>query len=85
MYIIRLSRIFKRLCAKTIGPSETIELLEDTTITWCMLENKFLSAFFDVMTHLFVHLVEELDICGPVHAHWKHPMERHLKTLKVYV
>ena len=45
-----------------------IELREDTAITLCMLEKEFPPAFFDVMTHLLVHLVEELDICGPVHA-----------------
>jgi hypothetical protein len=83
--IIRLSRIFKRLCAKTINPSEMTDLREDTAITLCMIEKEFPPAFFNVMTHLLVHLVEELDICGPVHVRWMYPMERYLKTLKGYV
>jgi hypothetical protein len=83
--IIRLSRIFKRICAKTINPLEMSDLREDTAITLCMLEKEFPPAFFDVMTHLLVHLIEELDICGPIHVRWMYPMERYLKTLKGYV
>ncbi len=45
----------------------------------------FPPAFFDVMTHLLVHLVDEVDICGPVHARWMYPMERYLKLLKNHV
>ncbi len=37
------------------------------------------------MTHLLVHLVEELEICGLVHMHWMYPMEFYTKTLKGYV
>ena len=83
--IIRLSRVFKRLCAKTINPLEMNDLRKDTAIILCMVEKKILQAFFDVMTHLLVHLVEELDICGPVHVRCMYPMERYLKTLKGYV
>ena len=43
--IIRLSRIFKRLCAKTINPLNMSELQEDTTITLCMLEKKIPPAY----------------------------------------
>jgi hypothetical protein len=61
------------------------DLREDTAITLCMLEKEFPQAFFDVMTHFLVHLIEELDICGPIHVRWMYPMERYLKTLKGYV
>jgi hypothetical protein len=37
------------------------------------------------MTHLLIHLVDELEICGPVGARWCYPMERHLNVLKRYV
>jgi hypothetical protein len=37
------------------------------------------------MTHLMIHLVEELFICGLVHCRWMCPMERYMKTLKDYV
>ena len=44
-----------------------------------------LPAFFDVMSHLPICLVQQLEICGPVHTRWMYPMERYLKTLKGYV
>ena len=83
--IIRLSRIFKRICATTINPLEMSNLREDTTITLCMFEKEFPPAFFDVMMHLLKHLVEELDICGPISVRWMYSIERYLKTLKGYV
>jgi hypothetical protein len=46
---------------------------------------KFPSAFFDVMTYHLVHLVEKLDIYGPVYARWMYSMERYLQKLKSYV
>lgn len=61
-----------------------IELQEDMAITLCMLKTN-LAIFYDVMTHLFVHLVQQLDICRSVHARWMYPLERHLKILKSYV
>jgi hypothetical protein len=61
------------------------DLFNETAVTMCMLERVFPPAFFDVMTHLPIHLVQQLDICGPVHTWWMYPMERYLKTLKGYV
>jgi hypothetical protein len=40
-----------------------------------MIEWELLGAFFDVMTHLVLHVVEELDICKPVHNRWMYPVE----------
>ncbi len=37
------------------------------------------------MTHLLIHLVEELELCGLVQIRWMYSIERHLKTLKGYV
>jgi hypothetical protein len=37
------------------------------------------------MTHLFVHLVEELELCIPMHAQWLYLVEHYLKKLKGYV
>jgi hypothetical protein len=49
------------------------------------LEKVLPLACFDVMTHLVVHLVEELDICGLVQTRWMYPMERYMKALKGFV
>jgi hypothetical protein len=46
---------------------------------------EFLPSFFDIMTHLSYHLVQELDLCGPVALRWMYPIERYIKTLKNYV
>jgi hypothetical protein len=40
--IIRICRIFTRLCAKSIDPSTILELMEETTVTMCMLEKSLL-------------------------------------------
>jgi hypothetical protein len=41
--------------------------------------------FFDIMMHLLYHLVDELDVCGPVATRWMYPIERYMKTLKLYM
>ena len=83
--ITRISRVFQRLCAKSVDPSTMETLMEETTVTMCMMEKVFPPSFFDVMTHLPIHLLEQLAICGPVHTRWMYPVERYLKTLKGYV
>ena len=83
--IIRISRIFQRLCAKSVDPSTMEDLMEETAVTMCMMEKVFPPSFFDVMSHLPIHLVQQLAICGPVHTRWMYPVERYLKTLKGYV
>jgi len=60
------------------------QMLADSTETMCMMEME-MPPFFDIMSHLPNHLVEELFICGPVHTRWMYPYERYFKTLKGYV
>ena len=83
--IIRISRVFARICAKSLDPSTMTDLMEETATTMCMLEKVFPPSFFDVMSHLPIHLVQQLIVCGPVHTRWMYPVERYLKTLKGYV
>ncbi len=66
MTIIHLSRVLKKLCAKIVDPTTMVELKNDVAITLVLLEKEF-PPFFDTMTHLLVHSVEELEICGQVH------------------
>jgi hypothetical protein len=42
--------------------------MDETAETMFTLEKVFPLASFDVMTHLVIHLVEELDLCGPNHT-----------------
>ena len=61
------------------------DLFNETAVTMCMLERVLPPSFFDVMSHLPIHLVQQLDICGLVHTRWMNPMKRSLKTLKEYM
>jgi hypothetical protein len=41
-----------------------------------LLEMEFPPSFFDIMMHPPYHLVEELNLCGPVSTRWMYPIER---------
>ncbi|CAM8886630.1 unnamed protein product [Rhodiola kirilowii] len=81
----RLCVIFSSLCAKVIDTSELDGLQEQIVVTLCQLEMLFPPSFFDIMVHLTVHLVRELQILGPNHMRWMYPFERYIKVLKSYV
>ena len=83
--ITRLGILFQRICTKVVKPTEMPDLRTFAAETFCLLELCFLLGFFDVMTHLVVHLVEELEICGPVHSRWCYSVERYMAVLARYV
>jgi len=45
----------------------------------------FLPSFFNIMTHLLVHLIKEISILGPTFLHNMIPFERFMGVLKKYV
>jgi hypothetical protein len=59
--------------------------MADAAEALCLLEKKIPPTFMDVMSHLKIHLVEELYVCRPVHCCWMYPVEQYMKTLKDYV
>ena len=83
--VMKVSRVFRRLCAGEIKIEDRDSDLTDATEALCLLEKAFPSTFMDVMSHLLIHLVKELYICGPVHSRWMYPIERYMKSLKGYV
>ena len=83
--IIRLCLFFNSLCSKVVEPNSLDQLQKELTITLYNLEQSFLPAFFDIMVHLTVHLVEEVRLCGPVYLRWMYPFEREMKPIKGYV
>ena len=83
--LIRLGKSFSRICAKVVDKSEIAALRLYVVETMCILEVCFPPAFFDVMEHSLVHLVDELEVCGPVGGRWMYPCERYLGTLKSFV
>lgn len=82
--IMRASRVFQRICCKVWDPSQAESLREDVAITMCLMEITFPLTFFDVMSHLPMHLVNEL-LLGPVQVGWMYPVERTMMTLKSHV
>jgi hypothetical protein len=85
MAIMRMCKIFRRLCTKVYNPADFESLQLDVAESMALLEMEFPPSFFDIMTHLPYYLVEELDLCGPVSTRWMYPIERYMKTLKGYV
>lgn len=83
--VVRVSRMFKKICSKTVDCDERESLFLECAETLCLLEKEMPPSFFDIMVHLCIHLVEELFLCGPVHVRWMYPFERYYKTLKGYV
>jgi hypothetical protein len=83
--IIRLSRIFRRLCDKVIQQGTKEQLLSDVAEVMVCMEKNFPPNFFDIIVHLMVHFAEELYICGPVHSRWMYPFEQYYKGLKAFV
>jgi hypothetical protein len=74
--IIRLGRCFSRICAKVVDQNEIDNLRLYVAETMCMLERWFPPSFFDISMHLLVHLVDELEVIGPVATRWCYPIER---------
>lgn len=83
--IVRLGDVFTRICTKVWDPEELPKLRTDVATLLCDLERYFPPAFFDVMTHLLIHVVDELDQFGPVSCRWMYPLERYMKLLKDHV
>lgn len=83
--IIRVSDVFRRICVKVWDPAGLDKLKRDVAVLLCDFEIYFPPAFFDVMTHLLIHVVEDLELFGPVSNRWCYPLERYMKLLKGHV
>lgn len=83
--LIRLGKSLSRICARIVDKAELEALRLYVVETMCVLEVCFPPAFFDIMQHTLVHLVDELEVCGPVGGRWMYPCERYLGTLKSFV
>ncbi len=59
MSIMRLCCVFKKLCAEIVDPAQSGKLKKEMEICLVLLEKEFSPSFFDIMTHLLVHLVEK--------------------------
>ena len=68
-----------------MGSRQEESMCEDVAVTMSLMEMTFPPTFFDIMSHLPMHLVEELFILGPVHVRWTYPTERTMGALKNHV
>jgi hypothetical protein len=59
MSIMRLCCVFKKLCAKIVDLAQFRKLKKEMEICLVLLEKEFPPSFFDIMTHLLVHLMEK--------------------------
>jgi len=53
--------------------------------TICQLEMCFLPSYFDIMPHLMMHMVDQIQDLGPMHLHQMWTYERFMSTLNIYV
>jgi hypothetical protein len=51
----------------------------------CEMQKYLPSEFFNAQEDYFIHQVEKIEICGPVHTRSMWMVERYLKSLKSFV
>ena len=82
---MKLCAFLNAISQKVIDPAILPRLQSDVVQCLVSFELVFPPSFFDVMTHLLVHLVEEIQVLGPVFLHNMFPFERFMTVLKKYV
>jgi hypothetical protein len=83
--IVKLCAFLNAISQKVINPDILPRLQKDVAQCLVSFELVFPPSFFNIMTHLLVHLVEEIAILGPVFLHNMFPFERFMGVLKKYV
>jgi hypothetical protein len=83
--IVKLCAFLNAISQKVINLDILPRLQKDVAQCLVSFELVFPPSFFNIMTHLLVHLVEEIAILGPVFLHNMFPFERFMGVLKKYV
>jgi hypothetical protein len=73
--VIKLCAFLNAISQKAIDPMSLLKLQEDVVQSIVSLEMIFAPSFFNIMTHLLVHLVKEICILGPIFLHNMFPFE----------
>jgi hypothetical protein len=58
---------------------------EDATVLLCGIEYHLPPNIWDIQFHLIQHLVDEVELCGPVSCRWMYIVERYMEELKSFV
>ena len=85
MAITRLCYFFNRISQKVIDRDELASLQEFAVETISQFEMCFPPSFFDIMVHLVVHLVPQIEALGPMYLHEMWTYERFMSILNGYV
>jgi hypothetical protein len=80
--IIKLCAFLNVITQKAIDTTSLLKLQEDVVQSIVSLEMIFPPSFFNIMTHLLVHLVKEIGILRSVFLHNMFPFERFFAVLK---
>ena len=83
--IVKVCAFLNAISQKVTDQESLSGLQIDVVQCLVSFELLFPPSFFNIMTHLLVHLVEEIRILGPVFLHNMFPFERFMGVLKKYV
>ena len=81
---VKLCAFLNAISQKAIDPTNLAKLHNDVVQCLVSFELMFPPSFFNIMTHLLVHLFKEISILCPVFLHM-FPFERFTGVLKKYV
>jgi hypothetical protein len=85
LVLIKLCAFLNAISQKAIDPRNLVKLQNDVMQCLISFELAFPPSFFDIMSHLLVHIVKEIAILGPVFLHNMWPFERFMSVLQKYV
>lgn len=74
--ITRMCAFFNKISQRVIDREDMLDIEKEVIDTLCLFERFFPPSFFDIMTHLVIHLGREVRLCGPVQFRWMYPFER---------
>jgi hypothetical protein len=83
--IIKLCSFFNAISQKVVDPMKLTKLQDDLILMMCNLKTIFPPSFFNLMSHLLVHIVHEMKYLGPVFLHQMYQFERFMTILRKYV
>jgi hypothetical protein len=82
---MKLCSFFNTISQKVVDLMKLTKLQDNLILTMCNLEAIFPPSFFDLMSHLLVHIVHEMKYLGPIFLHQMYPFEMFMTVLKKYV
>ncbi|KAK1660551.1 hypothetical protein QYE76_048710 [Lolium multiflorum] len=80
-----LCNVFDVITRKSITVKKLGRLQEEIVTILCEMEMYFPPAFFDIMVHLLVHIVDDIEDLGPAFLHNMMALERMNGFIKGYV